>query len=489
MNRHPASILPHRRDRQRGQVLALVPIILIGLLGVGALVIDLGNVYIARRQLQVATQAAALAGAQQLNTSSASAAENAADNYSALTGDKNSNPDLTGVTMVSGYPKVACLSTTGVTCYSSSGANAIVVEEQASVKTLFAKLFGVKSVSIAATATASAAGGGGGPFNVMIIVDATDSMNTADTTCSVPGISKPSREDCALYGVRTLLGTLEPCVANSLKCPAAGSAGTTDCALCGSNVPAPVDEVGLSTFPGLTTTAQVGLDYACSASTPSTAKYSQTSPNPPVYQIVPLSSDYRTSDTATLLYPNSNMVIAARGGSSGCTEGLKVVGKQGSFYADAITAAQSTLVTVQSSRLGTAGVHSTNVIILVSDGDATSSATVASSEAKNECYEGVEAAITAARNGTWVYAVGYGAEARGCNTDTGLLASPCYAMQHIANSPGNYPDPSKFYSDTNQAGGDSSCASSAHPITALDKIFTNIAGDFTTPRLIPNGTT
>jgi Flp pilus assembly protein TadG len=467
----------------------MVPAILIGLLGVGALVIDLGNVYIARQQLRVATQAAALAGAQLLNTSSASAAESAADNYSALTGDKNSNPDLAGVTMVSGSPKVECLSTTGVTCYSSSGSNAIVVEEQASVKTLFARLFGVKTVSISATATASAAGGGGNPFNVMIIVDTTASMNTSDINCAVPGVSKPSREDCALYGVRTLLGTLEPCPANSLNCPAAGAVGSSDCNLCGANVPAPVDEVGLAAFPGLTSTTQVGLDYDCKTTAPSTAAYSQTSPNPPVYQIVPLSSDYRASDTATLLNPNSDIVLAARGGSSSCNQGLDVVGKQGTFYADAITAAQATLVAVQSNRLSTAGVHSTNVIILVSDGDATSSATVAASKAKNECYEGVEAAITAAQNGTWVYAVGYGAESSGCDTDTGLFASPCYAMQHIANSPGNYPDPSKFYSDTNQAGGDSSCASSAHPITALDQIFTNIAGDFTTPRLIPNGTT
>ena len=71
------------RDHQRGQSLVLIPLMLMVLLGMGALVIDLGNVYYCYEQLQAATQAAALAGANALYTNTAAVAAQTATQYSA----------------------------------------------------------------------------------------------------------------------------------------------------------------------------------------------------------------------------------------------------------------------------------------------------------------------------------------------------------------------------------------------------------------------
>ena len=52
--------------RDRGQILPIVAVALVGLLGICAFSIDVGYAYYAKRQLQSATDAAALAGAQDL---------------------------------------------------------------------------------------------------------------------------------------------------------------------------------------------------------------------------------------------------------------------------------------------------------------------------------------------------------------------------------------------------------------------------------------
>jgi Flp pilus assembly protein TadG len=51
---------------ERGQVLVVVALALVALLGIAAFSIDVGYAYYAKRQLQSATDAAALAGAQDL---------------------------------------------------------------------------------------------------------------------------------------------------------------------------------------------------------------------------------------------------------------------------------------------------------------------------------------------------------------------------------------------------------------------------------------
>ena len=66
MNRKSNRSIRPVRNPERGQSFILMAGLLIGLLSMAALVIDLGNVYFSYRQLQAATDAAALAGAEDL---------------------------------------------------------------------------------------------------------------------------------------------------------------------------------------------------------------------------------------------------------------------------------------------------------------------------------------------------------------------------------------------------------------------------------------
>jgi Flp pilus assembly protein TadG len=433
------------RDR-RGATLPIVATAFVVLAGITGFVVDASHAYSVQRSLQASTDAAALAGAQDINccASAPNQAITTATSYSATAGGRNVMPNLT-VTMTSGYPVLRCFTSTGVSCNGSSGANAIVVSQQATVPTFFAELLGLPSFSISATATAGIGGGTAKPMDVMLIVDTTQSMNTSDTSCSIAGAT---RLTCALAGVRTILTTLTP-----------------------STV-----QIGLMVFPGLTNATQVAYDYDCSSSpAPAVAKYSAS----PVYGIIPLSSDYRTSNAATVLNTASHLVRAAQGGGSGCAQGLDAVGGVATFYADVITAAQAALVAT-----GRSGVQ--KVIMFLSDGDANASASnMPAAEVSNQCHEGITAAQAATAAGTWVYSIAYGSPTSptpgSCSTDTSSHISACAAMQQIAS------DPTKFYSDTQN--GSSACTSTANSVSELLSVFQAISTSLLPPRLLPNSTT
>jgi hypothetical protein len=174
------------------------------------------------------------------------------------------------------------------------------------------------------------------------------------------------------------------------------------------------------------------------------------------------SSDFRSSNNGNLNV-SSNLVRATGGDASSCA-GLQDPGGQGTFYADAIATAQAALAA--NSR---AGVQ--NVMIVLSDGDATA-ASVPSTKSKNECHQAITVAQAATTAGTWVYSIAYGAAMSGCATDTPKI-SPCSTMQLIAT------DTTKFYSD-----GANGCTSSANPTTELVSIFKKIALSLTTARLV-----
>ncbi len=72
-----------RGRRERGQILPIVALALVALLGISAFAIDVGYAFYAKRQLQSAADAAALAGAQDLpsiSTAKATAATYASAN-------------------------------------------------------------------------------------------------------------------------------------------------------------------------------------------------------------------------------------------------------------------------------------------------------------------------------------------------------------------------------------------------------------------------
>jgi hypothetical protein len=467
---------------ERAQTLPFIALAMMAVLGMAAVVMDVGDVYYSYHELQAATDAAALAGAQSLP---GAAATSAATTYSAVSGNKNARGNLRNVTMVSGYPLLECLATLtnqGVACVAPTNANAIQVKQQVDVPLYFGALFGIRRIHLTATATASMRGSIATPYNVAIILDTTPSMDTRDSNCG-----NKSRLNCALAGVQVLLQALSPCAASLSTCTITNGVAANS-----------VDRVSLFTFPN-PTVGTASKEFDCTTSDPSVALYSfpsssagsyqPTGSNTATYQITGFLSDYKTSNSANSLNSNSNLT-AAVGAKRNCS-GLTTLNSY-TYYAGAIYAAQASLAAAQA-----ANPSSQNVIILLTDGDANAPQWTMDSSAKNtgrypsyvnQCGQAVMAAQAAAAAGTRFYTVAYGALSSGCSTDTTNASgsfgiTPCQAMAQMASSPGN------FYSDYNQSGSGSNCFSDAQPTTDLNQIFSNIAGDLTLSRLIPDGTT
>ena len=133
---------PHRED---GQTLPLVIVFMVCILLFAGLVIDLGQAYRTRIQLQASADAASLAGAARFPD--ASTANSTAYAYSARNGSKNSIPGVPNVA-------VAVQTKCSKSLPNCAGANTVVVDETASVPTTFLRLIGIKTIPIKVHATA-----------------------------------------------------------------------------------------------------------------------------------------------------------------------------------------------------------------------------------------------------------------------------------------------------------------------------------------------
>ena len=102
------------------------------IIGFSGIVVDLGCLVYAQRTLQISTDMAALAGAQDVNVGSGRTAIATATAYSAVTGQKNAHSNLSA-TMASGYPRLNLPTSTGISCSGPASANPIVMREQATV--------------------------------------------------------------------------------------------------------------------------------------------------------------------------------------------------------------------------------------------------------------------------------------------------------------------------------------------------------------------
>jgi len=499
-------ILSKLFKEQMGQILPWVAVMMVSLLGLAGLGIDTGRVYIIHRQLQSATDAAALAGAQQMPDGDYSGV---AKSFSSGTGNSNNSSAFTPKTAVVTPLCVKFLKDQGLPCTGPAAANAIQIQQTASVPMFFASVLGFRTLDISATSTAAMRGSKPLPYNVAVILDTTPSMDKSDTNCG----SGATQLSCAVGGVRQLLLNLAPTV----------------------------DNVSLFTFPNVTTTT-VNQDYDCSTTNPTAGPYTFPSTTSgsltnmtyktgsttvtETYQISGFLSDYRTDNQATSLTTTSNLVKAV-GGKSGCT-GIQS-SHENTYYAGAIYAAQSALTAEAQVKAGTQ-----NVIILLSDGNATAkeqypsgsgtfycndsrsylskgtfcpgtndmvvgtqSGTVATSSGSypswvGECSQAIDAATYAKGKGTKVYAISYGSPATSSSSNCGSdqtnsvthpYISPCDTMKAIASST------STFYSDYYLPGSDTGCQGSGpnNTITSLNSIFKTIAYDLTAVRLIPNG--
>jgi hypothetical protein len=533
MKRTNSSIFSRLMAGEAGQALPWIAGIMSAFMAVGGgLAVDLGRAYIIRSDMQNYANAMALAAAGSVyNSSSANSAATEASDYSASKGDENYNPGLNTVT-----PTVTevCLNTlmpSGETCGTTTPANAVKVSESTSITTYFMKLFGVPSLTVTADATASMQGQAQ-PWNVAIILDATDSMvSTTDSNCSTG--TNVTEFTCALQSIQTLLKAVNPC-----------GPGVTSCNTSNADF-----HVALFAFPNVETSERAD-DYGCNGTIPTpepytlpsiglssytpltyngvNATYEVTLPNTGNADANGFVSDYYDPSSSNGLNPDSE-IVKALGAVSGCSA-MNTQGGESTYYAGVLYAAQAAVTAEQALYPG-----SKNAIIMLSDGQANaasskfppsgSSPTPAADgiaivtnlisnllgnltgstfgyypDFHDECQQAIMAGQYATKEGTRVYAMAYGSESDGCGvagsgatvSDTTTIATganqsftaatltPCITMENIASSL-NY-----FYSDWDQSGSGSTCVDNSHTTTSLADISLAIAASLTEPRLLPN---
>jgi hypothetical protein len=260
-------------------------------------------------------------------------------------------------------------------------------------------------------------------------------MNTADSGCTVTGIKNPTRYQCALFSIQSVLKVMQPSMAS----------------------------VGLMAFPG--TGKQFTPGKPCPTQ-PSAVPYLSSTI---YYQIGSgLSTDFNNG-AGTLSHTSTIVEAVGDYGSTPALTGCQTAkGGEGTYLAEVLTKAQAALPVVAGTK---------NVIILLSDGDANASSSQLngqSSKVAKQCGQYVTAAQTATAAGTTVYAVAYGAPSTGCSS--GDTYNPCSALKAVAS------DTTKFYSTNDTC----TAPQSGNNASNLPTIFTQIANTLTMtkPRLL-----
>ncbi len=418
---------------ESGQVLVLATIMMVVLIAVAGLAIDVGHAYLVQRQLQSATDAAALAGALDLPDSAT--AIQTATNYGPGPGKINapSSNDNAAITV-----NTKCVTAIITGCTASNGqVNSISVNSSSVVKTMFAKVIGVDSFTVHANATACSPCSVK-PLDIMLVLDRTGSM------CQVSNPSGP--------------GVIQDPMVNAID-PATGQKygnprGCTDLTNAKNGITTFLSlmrpqfhHVGLAVLPPVANAStQAGR---CTAPT-ATQNYNYDNQNA-AYTLVGLSSDYLNA-------------------SSSFAQTLSCLPSVGrTAYADAIDSAQKELATN-----GRPGVQ--KVMIFLSDGAANYGGTwhpASSPYRTNPCHQGITSSNLAKNAGTTVYTIGYDLNGSGTDPEQcsdAVTITSLKAMQDIASSPDtfyNKPDPGQ-----------------------LNTIFTSIAADiFRTAQLIDDSLT
>jgi hypothetical protein len=430
---------------QRGSVSVIAVLSMVALLGFVMFGVDAGWVYYNQMRLQAAMDAAAMAGAEALWSQTWTAAKTQAGKYTAEAGVNSIASH--GVTVTApvytayNYPQNP-LPASGA----KSGANAIQVSQTATVPLFFGPILGWNTKTIKAISTATAGGGGNQPqYNVEIVIDTTASMGTNDPssqckTLTTPlGISNPTRFQCAAAGALTLLQ------------------GLTNTG----------NSVGLMTFPPMTSSSNVscsgssvsGLNSIASSYSASGLSYQLVSPG-----------NGKGYLSGSNLNTSNPLVQALGGGSCQLYSNGQPPGGLGTFYAQAIAAAQAALPSTGN-----------NAIVMISDGQASSSQTQLGNTYKStyntECQAAISAATTAKNNGTTIYTVQYagGGSPPTCSDGSDSM-STCQALYSVASA-------GDFYSDTCPSTGSYPANASASNLKA---IFQQIAYSLTSSRLVPN---
>jgi len=375
MNRFLSKQLRRFIKSEQGQSVVMVVITASAILTMSVSAAEVGHVYYAYRQLVQSTNEATLAGAQAMsdaliNTSSSGAytaeVTAAVKQFSSVSGQLNASSMLSNdqistqtlfcaSTMTKAPFYVECQTPPG----SSTGYNAITVTQTAKVNLWFGQFIGIPLMNLSATATAAMKGGSDIPYNLAVIMDTTSSMTSVikgDKDCTTSQIA------CAVAGLEVMLQTMDPCAQN------------TTC----SGAPY-VDDVALFVFPpaAYSSTGNYKPEYCgtggssvpynfvnVTSGTSQNLAITTTGTDAGMYEIIPFSNNYKTNNTSGLAV-SSALAEAVAATGSGCT-GLSAPGGQGTYYAQVIYAAQAQLALQQS-----ANPTSKNVMIILSDGDAT----------------------------------------------------------------------------------------------------------------------
>jgi Flp pilus assembly protein TadG len=559
MNKFGFPMLRKFLKDQSGQSAVVVAIAITAITALAATSVEVGHVYYAYQELIASTDQAALAGAQAMSAALLDTASSGAytaqvtaavNQYSSESGKYNATSFLQNDTIatqtffcsttMSASPfNVECQDPPG----STTGYNAIKVTQTANVPLWFGGLIGMKNMTLAYTATAAMKGGTNIPYNLAIIMDTTASMQSTiknDKDCTTSQIS------CAVQGLEVMLENMDPCQLNTtctagspyvddvalFVFPAVSASFSTNdynsdyCGLGATTVP--------YNFTNVTPGTTQNLDMDTTTSTPST--------DAGAYEIIPFNDVYKTNDSSSLA-ATAALSEAVGYSGSGC-KGLSAPGGQGTYYAQVIYTAQAALALQQSSTP-----NSKNIMIILSDGDATACNTLANAtaggstcnllaasqivaennptcaktggsclngtgtsttnptgyqsptypSALGECGQAVQAAQLATAAGTVVYTIGFGSETTGCTTDQtytttsgstdGAEAWPggAYAKTPCNAIAAMASTVNTFYSDN--SGGCPALTPANANFTSLAQIFQAIVTGLTSPRLIPNGTT
>lgn len=453
--------------REDGQALLIVVGGLIALLAMAGFTIDVGRVYVAQRQLQSAVDAATLAAAQDMpdpvnaqtraNIYSMAPAGTQGCSPNCLNASPNTatatvpvvktlcvkymkkpdgTDDLTKPTNVPCQIYPGGANSSGYSCNGNlaqgspdlTGCNALQVSETAKVNTTFLNIIGVGSLfsAIKSNSTVLMRGGTPHPLDVEIILDVTGSMidnactdanNNNYTVLGMPnGTSK--RVDCAKEGARSLLSSLWPCDPSLASCPVPNTN--------------PLDKVGLEIYPGVNSGVFSPTEFDCVWTLPYSGEgYS----NSTGYDVVGLSSDFRTSDAGILV--GTSQLVEAISWSS-CNQGTwsswngNPLVPQGTdsaspasnygaeaphctaactYIADVIGNAAGKIYSDQHPSSGPER-KAQGVIILLSDG-------AANINGPNACQAAVDVAnqVAGPPFSDWVFSVAYDAQTSGCITD------------------------------------------------------------------------
>lgn len=218
-----------------GQILMLTALMLAVLLGMVALVIDVGNFLRERGHRQTVVDAAALAGAQELPDDPTQAQNRAIDyalandptlspadlliQFYCLVGDDDNNgvPDPYDIPAACDPGTNASWTCAGGLCYSpcfgaeGDKCNVIWVGNAKDVDFVFSPILGITGENTGQVDAAACRGSCGSsvpvPIDVVMIIDRTGSMGDS-TDCGLPGTE--TELDCAKDAAKTMLEALNP---------------------------------------------------------------------------------------------------------------------------------------------------------------------------------------------------------------------------------------------------------------------------------------